>query len=56
MDDGALRMEPLSLKRLREESVGRGSPFTWDPGKYVKNISEYGFLSLSVSLSLGAPL
>jgi len=41
---GALGMEHLSLKRLREGDI-RESSFTGDPGRYVKKVSGYGYLS-----------
>jgi hypothetical protein len=48
---GALRMEFLPLKMLSGEGFGRGSPFTWDPGRCVReNIRIRISLSLSPSL------
>jgi hypothetical protein len=48
---GALGMEHLSLKRLRGWGL-RGRSFTGDPGRYVKKISGYGYLSPWGSLSV----
>ena len=41
---GALGLEQLSLKRLSAGGL-RGISFTGDPGRYVKKVSRYGYLS-----------
>jgi hypothetical protein len=46
----ALRMEHLSLKRLRGEGLG-GKSFTGYPEIYVKKVSGYGHISPWVSIS-----
>ena len=48
---GALGMEHLSLKRLRRRGLRRSS-FTGDPGRYVKNVSGYGYHSPLGPLSI----
>jgi hypothetical protein len=48
-------MQHLSLKRLRGGDL-RGSSFTGDPGRYVKKVSGYGYLSPWALLSIrGVP-
>jgi hypothetical protein len=46
MDEGALGMERLSLKRISGQGLeGWGGSFTGGPGRYVKKGSGYGHLS-----------
>jgi hypothetical protein len=44
MDEGALELERLSPKRLSRGGL-EGGFFTGEPGRYVKESSEYGHLS-----------
>ena len=41
---GALGMEHLTLKRLRERASRGGASFTGDPGRYIKKGFGYGNL------------